>query len=200
MDSIVDAFVPLIRTIGRQVEAVDTLVTGLADEDPYEAEDSTPERVVSEPPRMDFEKLGGQDGFVPNPIELGTVNEMDEKRDGVPPESPTTTRSRFSVPSSLRLRFSTPTPIVAAAYAPLRRIILASLKFLHLKPKKKKKKKKSSTIRASRMETLLRISRTRRMVVLLTRLLGPKTDILAHLRRRMGDGADLRAHLGDVQG
>jgi Mg2+ and Co2+ transporter CorA len=49
------------------------------------------------------------------------------------------------------------------------------------------------------MQTLLRMSRVRRRVILLARLLGSKNEIIGHLRKRLVAG-ELAIRLGDVQG
>lgn len=175
MDSIVDAFMPLINSFEVEVESVDDLVSGMANEFRDVGPHTLPETVTLSAPQW-LERLS--DKWTPP---LFTIDDdVGEK---------TTTSKRLSGAYFTNIRFA-----VSASKRWCRRAMLASLTYLVRILKLERRRKLSS-----RMQTLLKMSRTRRIIILLARLLGPKSEILGHLRKRFMNG-ELAAQLSDVQG
>lgn len=173
MDSIVDAFIPLINSIEIEIENVDDLVSGMGDEFQDSESRAQPEIVAISPPHW-LERLSEKWNY-PNPPE---DDESGEK-------NATATHGK---------RFGKIRCAVSIGRQWCLRVALVTFTRIVRLMKLGQRRKISS-----RMHALLKMSRTRRMVVLLARLLAPKSEIIGHLRKRLMTG-ELAAQLGDVQG
>lgn len=175
MDSIVDAFMPLINSIELEVENVDDLVSGMGGE--FRDADVQPPGVVMKSSPRWLERLSEK--WVDPPLPTVGLNTEEKEHTSNPTDRPSYAEFRRML--SYTERWS-------------RRLILRFLGTF-VKIFKLERRRKTSP----RMQTLLKMSRTRRMVILLARLLGPKIEIIGHLRKRFMIG-ELAAELGDVQG
>lgn len=177
MDSIVDAFMPLINSIELEVESVDDLVSGMDGEFRDGSVQPPTGVVIKSSPRW-LERLSEK--WVDPPLPAVDHNTEKEK-EGTSNPTDRPIYAEFLRMLSFTERWS-------------RRLILRFLG-IFVKIFKLERRRKTSP----RMQTLLKMSRTRRMVILLARLLGPKIEIIGHLRKRFMIG-ELAAELGDVQG
>ena len=179
MDSIVDAFIPLINSIEPEVESVDDLVTGIgAGAEFHEGRAVTPGDHVPVSPTRQVEPPGKDRAS----RRASSPNEnLDNKELSGP--LPTSSATPGPRPAHTIIRWCQ--QISSKLKAITRRV-----PFLRLRRQRKV---------SSLMQTLLKMSHTRRKVILLTRLLGPKNEIIGHLRKRLLAG-ELATQLGDVQG
>jgi Mg2+ and Co2+ transporter CorA len=176
----VDAFIPLIYSIELEVENVDDLVTGMnTDSDQDHASASSDLKPPSSRRwfwRPQICKMWTSRKASPLAENLG------DKESGGPLPTPSARH---------RLRF-TPFAIVRwCQRVPSK--LKATMQLVHFVGRRRRPKP------SSLMQTLLKMSHTRRRVVHLARLLAPKSEIIGHLRRRLAAG-ELSTHLGDVQG
>ncbi|KAF8310993.1 hypothetical protein DL93DRAFT_2140147 [Clavulina sp. PMI_390] len=173
MDSIVDAFMPLMDSIEAEVESVDDLVSGTTAniQQSYGLVDADVVTVTD--PTWLVDLTAKWTDWPDRDIafnEKGTISVSEPKREIDHPAVP----ARRAIPH-------------------FRHQILRLLRLI-VRILKLQKRRKVST----RMQTLLKLSHTRRMVVVLTRLLGSKSEILGHLRKRFAVG-EVAAQLSDVQ-
>ena len=191
MDSIISAFIPVIKRIEPEVESVDMLVSETQDEDEWmrhwhdvHEQTKTTETVVVQPRET-----------VTDEHEMTNIG---QKEEGSPSTvlPPRRTWSRFWRPSSgikgqvfFCLTFCL-LALRSAWVSGLRRVWFSGLS----------SRKKWRAFRMARMKTLMRMSETRRRVTVLRRLLAPKNEVLGTLGKRLVNAADLGAHFGDLQG
>jgi magnesium transporter len=172
MDSIVDAFMPLINSIELEVKNVDDLVTGVG-ADPLEGHPQASDDYLPAPsPHWLGRPLGGWASH----MSRSPGEKLENKELGGPLPASSTKHSAYTIK-----RWCQRAPLNA---------ITRLVRFEDLRRRRKL---------SSLMQTLLRMSRTRRRVVHLARLLGSKNEIIGRLRKRLIPG-ELAAQLGDVQG
>lgn len=175
MDSMVDAFIPIIDSIELEVEGVDDLVSGMGD---------------------DFDVHNPEPAIETKPDLPSWLNKLSEKWEQ-PARNPSAdideklTSEKGNWPSNTT--FQSAQDKLSQGRHLVRKLVLHTLHWV-VRTKQGRVRKQSS-----RMRTLLRMSRTRRMVILLARLLAPKNEILGHLRKRLAID-DLGTQFGDVQG
>ncbi|KAF8324880.1 uncharacterized protein EI90DRAFT_2933583 [Cantharellus anzutake] len=197
MDSIVDAFIPVIKRIGSEVENVDRLVAGVQDEDQMLRDWQTAlqhaevTQQVATPPR----------GVEPEAIDVFHLNEKRKESLPTPPTSQprhrTWNRAWRRSSSLMQYLFRH----ISRYCASLGTACAHRIKKLwrRLVSARMTGRPKWRAVKLARAKTLTRMSQTRRTVTLLARLLAPKNEALGILRKRLTGVADLGAHLDDVQ-
>ncbi|KAG9042866.1 hypothetical protein FS842_002051 [Serendipita sp. 407] len=178
MDSIVDAFFPVLKDISKEVELVEELVSGLeqnqGDDDDFLPIDrrelsatTTEATVVNNTPSPDANALGEKI--------LAEKNQEKEPIRSLPIEPKINKRRRWQEYTSVvwctlkgRIRFGTT------------------------------KDSKGSTLNRD-LNRLRRMTTTRRLVTTLGRLLSSKADVVAQLRKRLDGQGEVYIYFGDVQ-
>lgn len=173
LDSMVDAFIPLIDSIELEVENVDDLVTGMNTNSDHASASGDLKPPPSGRRLWRLRKMWTSSKASPPDEKLG------DKESGEPLPTPS---------AGYRLR-SAPFAIVRwCQRVPFK--LKATMQLVG-----RRRRRKTSSL----MHTLLKMSHTRHRVVHLARLLAPKSEIIGHLRKRLAVG-ELSTHLGDVQG
>ncbi|KAF8340419.1 uncharacterized protein EI90DRAFT_3116975 [Cantharellus anzutake] len=197
MDSIVDAFIPVIKRMGSEVENVDRLVARVQDEDQVLRDWKTalqPAEVtqqVATPPRE----------AEPEAIEVFDFNEKRTESLSTPstsqPPHPAWDRAWRRLSTIMKYLFRHVSCYVASfGTACVHRIqkLWRRLVSAHMTGRPK-----GRAVKLARTKTLTRMSQTRRTVTFLIKLLAPKIEALGILRTRLKAVAELGAHLDDVQ-
>ncbi|KAF8324881.1 uncharacterized protein EI90DRAFT_2217071 [Cantharellus anzutake] len=193
MDSIVDAYIPVIKRIGHEVENVDRLVTGMQDEDLVLRDWET---------TLQHAEAARQREVEPEAIEV--IVDLNEKRKESLPISPTSQPRRSAWNHTYQRSCSTLQYLFRPISCYLSSCGSACVHrtkklWLRLICPRLTGQAKWRAVKFARTQTLIRMSRTRRTVTLLIRLLAPKNEVLGILRDRLTGVADLGAHLDDVQ-
>src|SRR5258708_18701085 len=181
MDSIVDAFIPIVRRIGLEVESVDMLITGMQDEDKALRD----WRVANEQANT-TESLGQSHKGVTE--ELG-------KEDKELPSTPSPPSLRYNLegsPKTGRRVFRCLDNCSSAFRSACVSWLEGVRRILWLRPSSRKR---LHAIRMARMKVFTLMSETRKIVTLLRRPLAPKNEVLGILSKRLVNAADLGAHL-----
>jgi len=186
LDSIVDAFFPFLADIEREVTDVDALV--------YSGPDLVATVKVADAP-IPF--------IMEKQIEDTSFSEKAQRSDdhvNFSQNAQNATGVEFSRP-----RFLFPRPSVPLVFGQLRRFMLTSGSFIL---------RKKMGYRANTTTTLRRMTRTRRLVTSLSRLLATKADVVTHIQKRLmraghsglgngtskGEEFEVAIYMGDVQG
>ncbi|CAG7851537.1 SubName: Full=Related to MNR2-Manganese resistance protein {ECO:0000313/EMBL:CCA67453.1} [Serendipita indica DSM 11827] len=169
MDSIVDAFFPVLNEIEKEVERVEELVTGLDEQKDTEhlAIDS-PEGGSSET------ALNGESNASPDAEKKGSSPDLVEEKDA-------TRHIKLSARSRRR-----------GMWKQVRRVLVWCWQRI-----RRKKTLEDSTL-ARDMRRLRRMTATRRLVTTLGRLLSSKYEVVAQVRKRLA-GQEVSIYMGDVQ-
>ncbi|OCF43050.1 hypothetical protein I317_03143 [Kwoniella heveanensis CBS 569] len=193
IDSIVDAFFPLIRYVDGEVDDIDSLTI-----DPTTDPKKTTAILESEP--------------IPSPNTSWNEFEVDEKslsKHEKPSLLPTMWRQaqdlkKARVPLRKRIRGMLGIPkthlgLRARMHVP-KPLIYLRLFFLPTSSAMRRKHEQVSDAVFDRSTMLKRITDMRRLVTGLTRLLGAKGAVIARLRKRARDeGVTMEAYIGDVE-
>ena len=186
LDSIVDAFFPFLADIEREVTDVDALV--------YSGPDLAATVKVADAP-LPF--------IMEKQIEDTSFSEKAQRSDdqiNITQNALNITGVEFSHP-----RFVFPRLSVRLVFRQLRRFTATTASFIW---------RKKMGYRANTTTTLRRMTRTRRLVTSLSRLLATKADVVTHIQKRLmraghsglgngtskGEEFEVAIYMGDVQG
>lgn len=185
LDSIVDAFFPFLADIEREVTDVDALV--------YSGPDLVATVKVADAP-LPF--------VMEKQIEDTSFSEKAQRSDdhvNFSQNARNATAVEFSRP-----RFVFPRPSVPLVFGQLRRFMVTTASFIW---------QNKMGYRANTTTTLRRMTRTRRLVTSLSRLLATKADVVTHIQKRLmrvghsglgngtskGEEFEVAIYMGDVQ-
>ncbi|KDQ63596.1 hypothetical protein JAAARDRAFT_695735 [Jaapia argillacea MUCL 33604] len=189
MDSVVDSFFPFLEEVDKEVSDIDALVFA-RDRIPDPHSLGSVQRRVAEPPES---KLP-QENEKTNSSETITPGLLDEKQDS----------TSYKLDRPRVTRFSLPRPPIPLLFCRIGR-------FLHLRSRANIVNIR--IVSAGTTTTLRRIAKARRLVTTLTRLLAMKSEVVAHIRKRLltsgegglpnrsgtGDDTEVAIYLGDIQ-
>jgi magnesium transporter len=184
IDSVVDAFFPVLGVIEREVENVDSFVL----------ESSTNDDAVLEPSLSDLDTIKSKEILV------------DDEKGQSDPEAPE--QKQTSSLDSLRLKFQLPPS--APAFSVLRRLQPLFLRRGRLRSYFRRDQNVKSSSSSSATRTLIRMAAMRRIVTSLGRLLGTKGEVVAQMRKRHlialngptsdSNAGEFAVHMGDIHG
>src|SRR5260221_3675195 len=196
MDSIVGAFIPVIKRIGSEVESVDMLVAGMQDNDEWLRHWHD----IFEQAETTTEVVGQPCNTITEENDMTNISQKEKESSSILPPSPQCAWPRF-------WKYSSRITAQVFRYLKLGLLVLWSSWISRLRRIRLKlwfsglsDREKWRAIKMARMKTLMKMSEARRTVTLLGRLLAPKNEVLGILRKRLVNSADLGAHLSDVQG
>jgi magnesium transporter len=218
LDSIVDAFFPLISYIDEEVDIIDSLVADPSTDPrapfkkPTAAESLAADYLANIPANEEHIELQDRKDYLNSPPSSGgSPNSLGMKNSGVlervrksvtSPFNPIARWcSRKQMPVRQRLHHasllvSTSTPMLYARFFARRTGTV-----LGLYGKKQRKKQILPDPIFDRREMLRRMTEMRRLVTGMTRLLGFKHQVVSRLKRRAGnEGGEVGAYIGDVHG
>ncbi|KAG8832677.1 proliferating cell nuclear antigen [Serendipita sp. 399] len=170
MDSIVDAFFPVLKDISKEVELVEELVSGLE------------------------QNQGGGDEFHPIDRRESPATEGTAVNSSSSPETPMLSEKILGEKEKEPIG-SLPTEKKGRT-RPLR--YYTGAWWLRLKGRLRTKDPGASTLNRD-LNRLRRMTTTRRLVTTLGRLLSSKADVIAQLRKRLDGQGEVYIYFGDVQ-
>ena len=195
IDSIVDAFFPLIRYVDGEVDDIDSLTV-----DP-----STDPKALHPPPAWAGITSSGSNPSIAKespplpPTEDSDSIEMQEKGAIVaPPPRPPMTRHLKRTLKALRRAKA----LLPSVHLP-HQLIYIKLFFLPASSAVKKRYEHPDNQVMGRMEMVRHITHMRKLVTGMTRLLGTKHSVVGEMRKRVaefGSGQGVDVYIGDVEG
>ncbi|ORY26334.1 hypothetical protein BCR39DRAFT_498322 [Naematelia encephala] len=176
LDSIVDAFFPLIRYVDGEVDDIDSLTI-----DPT----TDPKKPVVSSPSPNLSETSISEESIEMSEKFGEKALQEWRQPPIPPRPPIW--KRYTIP---RIKIHIPRPLV-----------YFRLFFLPTTSARRSKHEKMAEQIFDRSTMLKRITDMRRLVTGLTRLLGAKHQVIGRLRKRARDGGSsaVDAYMGDVE-